>query len=75
MVGLGARRVSSEVAAGRALRHLLNKGDTVAADAVEGTIVAVHPTAVELITPAGTTMLVPNSTFVESSLTVTRRPD
>lgn len=78
LIGLGGRQVASELAAGRAWRDGLRRGDRVRAairgasvagasgDAiVEGTIVDLHPTSVE-IDSVGTTLFVPNSRLLES---------
>jgi len=75
LVGLGGRAVASEVAAGRAWRNSLTVGDHVAADGlgVSGTVVEIHPTAVELRTEAGT-VLVPNSKLLDVVVEVDRRP-
>jgi small-conductance mechanosensitive channel len=70
--GLGGRAVSAEVAAGRAVRRMLNPGDTVHLDGVDGTVVSVGSVAVEIATGDGTAM-VPNSRFVGEGFAVTRR--
>lgn len=73
LVGLGGREVAGEVAAGRAWRNSLATGDRVVARAlgVEGTVVDIHPTAVELATGTGT-VLVPNSRLLDSVVEVSR---
>ncbi len=58
--GLGGREVASELAAGRALRHHLRVGGNIVAGDVKGRIVAVHTTAVEIESPEGHRMHVPN---------------
>jgi hypothetical protein len=65
LIGLGGRRVAAEVAAGRAWRTALVVGDRlkvaqVAGVPVDGIIVAIHPTAIELDCE-GRSLLVPNS--------------
>lgn len=65
LVGFGGRRVATEVAAGRAWRSSLRPGDRVRAANVngvdiDGTVVEVHPTAIE-VDEGGRTLLVPNS--------------
>lgn len=72
LVGLGGREVATEVASTRALRRLLNIGDLVEVEDVSGRIVAVHPTAVELSTDDGTTMLVPSSDFTSGTVNIRR---
>jgi small-conductance mechanosensitive channel len=72
LVGLGGRQVASEVAAGRSLRRLLRAGEAVTVGDISGTVVTIHPTAVELAQPDGTSLLVPASRFLEYPLTVVR---
>lgn len=69
LVGLGGRRVASEVAAGRAWRKSLQVGDRVKASGltggeVDGVVVEIRPTAVELDC-AGRSLLVPNSQLLD----------
>lgn len=76
LVGLGGRAVAGEVAAGRAWRNALAVGDRIVARNlngadVDGTIVEIHPTAVELDS-AGRTVLVPNSQLLDAVVEVTR---
>ena len=74
MAGLGSRKVSGEVAAGRALRQLLAPGDHVEVGDVRGRLVKVHSVAAEVIGDAGEVQLVPNSQFLDHSLRITRAP-
>lgn len=71
IVGFGSRPVAGEIANGRALRRVMAPGDAIAADAGTGTIVALHPTAVEITTGEGTS-LVPNSLFTAGAFQITR---
>lgn len=69
LVGLGGRQVATEIAAGRAWRTSLATGDQVRASGVagieiDGTVVEVHPTTVELDCD-GRTLLVPNSQLLD----------
>lgn len=72
LIGLGGHGVAREVAATRALRRLFNVGDTVAVDDVRGKVQAVTPTAVELETTEGVTILVPSSHFLSRTISVDR---
>ncbi|MHB1137417.1 MAG: mechanosensitive ion channel domain-containing protein [Microthrixaceae bacterium] len=58
--GLGGREVASQLAAGRALRHQLRTGDRLRTGSIEGRIVALHPTTVEVEGVDGARMHVPN---------------
>lgn len=74
LVGLGGHTVSSQIAAGRALRRMLEPGDIIDVrgdTALNGTVLTVHSTAVE-IDVDGASMLVPNADLLEQHLTVTR---
>lgn len=75
LVGLGGRGVAGEVASGRAVRRLVRVGDRVqmgGAVAVEGEVVALHPTAVEVLTGDDETMLIPSSRLVSETVEVRR---
>lgn len=72
LVALGGRHVASEVASTRVLRRLFAEGDTVAIDSIVGTVISVHPTAVELDTVDGQRILVPSSRFMEDTVTIQR---
>lgn len=77
LVGLGGRQVAGEIAAGRAWRTSLSVGDRVQASdvggvALDGTVVEIHPTAVELDV-AGRTLLVPNSQLLDVVIERTRQ--
>jgi len=72
LVALGGREVAKEVASTRVMRRLFNPGDHVSIGESEGRVVAVHPTAIELETSQGRTLLVPSSRFVGESVTIHR---
>ncbi|MEM7323168.1 MAG: mechanosensitive ion channel domain-containing protein [Actinomycetota bacterium] len=72
LVGLGGNGVAREVAAGRAVRRLINVGDTVAVGEVRGVVAALHPTAVELSRPDGQIVLIPSSRFVRQPIAIER---
>ena len=75
LVGLGGRQVASEVASTRAVRRLVAIGDAIkvgsGADEVSGTVVAVHPTAVE-VDDDGEIVLVPSSRLLSETIQVQR---
>jgi small-conductance mechanosensitive channel len=75
LIGLGGQRVAREVAATRALRRLLGVGDKVTVGDIEGVVQSVSPTAIEVETTSGTTVLVPSSHFLTSTFTIDRADD
>ncbi len=72
LVGLGGQAVAKEVASSRAVRRLVSEGDQVSVGSITGTVVAVRPTAVEILDVSGAITLIPSSRFVGEPLTVTR---
>lgn len=62
----GGRDVAGQIAAGRSVRHQLRVGQRLGVDGVEGTIVALHPSLVELEQPDGTTVMVPNRRLLDA---------
>lgn len=72
LVALGGRGVATEVASTRVLRRLVNPGDQITLDALEGTVVAVHPTSIEVSTEGDQTVLVPSSRFVSETFAIIR---
>ncbi len=74
LISLGGRHVAAEVASTRAVRRLVQTGDLVRIDDLGGRVVAVHPTAIELDTADGRTLLVPSSRFLDRVITI-ERPD
>ncbi|MFK8024405.1 MAG: hypothetical protein AB8G26_10635 [Ilumatobacter sp.] len=85
LTGLGGRQVAGEIAAGRAWRSALRSGDRIdtvvspgarpvsADDRIEGVVIEVHPTSVELESD-GRTIFVPNSRLLDS-VVVRDRPE
>lgn len=74
LVGLGGQSVSREIAAGRAMRRVLEPGDQIHGGSLAGTVITVHSTATEIADASGETMLYPNTTMLGSTLSVLR-PD
>lgn len=72
LVGLGGNGVAREVAASRAVRRLVNQGDTVQVGEDRGVVVAIHPTAVELSSPSGESMLIPSSQLIRNAISIER---
>ncbi len=72
LVGLGGNGVAREVAAARAVRRLINVGDTVSVGEVRGVVAALHPTAVELSRADGQVVLIPSSRFVRQPIAIER---
>ncbi len=73
MVGLGSRDVSGEVAAGRAVRRLLQPGDHITVGEVSGQVVEIQSVAVE-VAAGEESILVPHSQVLGQHVTVRRRP-
>lgn len=61
----GGRDVAAELAAGRALRHRVVEGQVLSSDGVTGRIVARHATSIELESPDGTRVHLPNRELLE----------
>lgn len=72
LVGLGGRSVASQVASTRAVKRMLKKGDEIALNDLSGRVLGLHPTAVEVETAAGETVLVPSSRFLAETVTIRR---
>lgn len=73
LVALGGRHVAEEVASTRILRRLVNPGDRVELDDVSGTVVDLHPTAVEIVIEGRTdTVMVPSSRFLSDTFRISR---
>lgn len=72
LVGLGGNGVAREVAATRAVKRLVNVGDTVKVGDFRGVVVALHPTAVELSDGNGGAVLIPSSRLVRESVSIER---
>ena len=69
--GLGGREVAAQLAAGRALRHQLQAGRTLRSGDVEGRIIALHPTSVEIETSDGSRVHLPNRQLLGSPFSIT----
>lgn len=61
LVGLGGRQAAQEIAAGRYLRRYVNPGSTVRSAGLAGSVVALHPLTMELLTEDGRRVHVPHS--------------
>lgn len=72
LVGLGGREVSSQVASTRAVKRMVAAGDVVALSDVSGTVIGLHPTAVEIETDSTEIVLVPSSRFLAETVTIKR---
>ncbi len=72
MVGLGSQDVSGEVAAGRAVRRLLEPGDHITVGSVSGLVVDIQSVAVE-VAAGDESILVPHSQLLGQHITVRRR--
>ena len=72
LVGLGGNGVAREVASARAVRRLINVGDTVTIGGVQGVVAALHPTSVELSKASGEVVLIPSSRLVRQTITIER---
>lgn len=68
----GSGPVASEVAASRALRRILNVGDSVDTEIVTGTIVALHGVKAEVQTADGRRVLVGYSSLLDAVVGITR---
>lgn len=75
LVGLGGREVAAEVASTRAVRRLIQVGDVISVGsgsaAVSGSVVAVHPTAIE-IEAGSEAILLPSSRLLCDTIQVER---
>lgn len=63
--GLGGRRVSAELAAGRSNRRMVDVGDHLEVAGQSGTVTALHPAAIELSTDDGSVVLLPHSVLLD----------
>lgn len=68
----GSGPVASEVAASRALRRILDIGDSVDTEIVTGTVVELHSVKVEVETADGRRVLVPYSALLDAVVGITR---
>ncbi|MEZ5229088.1 MAG: mechanosensitive ion channel [Acidimicrobiales bacterium] len=72
LVGLGGRGIAAEVASTRTLRRMLAIGDHIQSGDLAGTVVGLHPTAIELETADGERVLVPSSSIASERLVIDR---
>ncbi len=72
LIGFGGRDIANEVASTRAIRRLISEGDQVELAGVRGTVVAVHPTAVEIVASDGMIELIPSSKFTGETVAIIR---
>lgn len=70
LVGLGGRDVAREIAAGRYLRRFVTPGASLRSAELNGSVVALHPLTVELVTEEGRRLHVPHSRLLGDVLEV-----
>lgn len=61
LVGLGGRQAAREIAAGRYLRRFVSPGSNLRSPGLAGSVVALHPLTMELLTEDGRRVHVPHS--------------
>ena len=71
LVGLGGRELGADLAAGRYLHRMVDVGDEVDVDGVEGIVVDVHPATLELLV-GDETVHVPNSRVMRGHVRMRR---
>ncbi len=74
LTAFGAREVASQIAAGRALRHQLEPGQTLTCDGESGQILALHPATVEIERDDGTRVLLSHSRLLHGPVTIAAPP-
>lgn len=74
LIGMGGNGVAREVAATRAMRRLVKTGDTIEVGEFRGSVVAIHPTAVELSSADGDSRLIPSSHLLQETISIERAP-
>ena len=67
LVGLGGRELGRELVTGRYLPRLFRVGDDIAVGAIEGTVVAMHPASIEVMTSDGSCVHLRNSQVFETA--------
>ena len=72
VAGLGARDVAAELAAGRAVKRLLNPGDLVAYNDTAGRVINLHSVGLEIETGDGQTIVVPHSDLLSEAVHISR---
>ncbi len=72
VAGLGARDVAAELAAGRAVKRLLQPGDLVAYNDTAGRVINMHSVGLEIETGEGQTIVVPHSDLLSEAIHISR---
>ncbi len=72
VAGLGSRDVASELAAGRAVKRIVNPGDMVAYGTTAGRVINLHSVGLELETGEGQTIVVPHSNLISQAVHIAR---
>jgi Mechanosensitive ion channel len=70
LVGLGGKDVAREIAAGRYLRRFVSPGSTLRSSGVSGSVVALHPLTIEVLTDDGRRLHVPHTRLLGDVLEV-----
>jgi len=70
LVGFGGREVGTELAAGRSISRIIDVGDDIVVDDLQGQVLALHPTSVELLVADGDIMHVANTRFTRGDVIV-----
>ncbi|MGH9276625.1 MAG: hypothetical protein ACRD12_00725 [Acidimicrobiales bacterium] len=70
LVGLGGTDVAREIAAGRYLRRFVAPGATVRSSELTGSVVALHPLTIEVVTEEGRRLHVPNTRLLRDVLEI-----
>jgi len=72
LIAFGGRDVATQVASVRAARRLVKPGDHIKLADIEGTVTNMHPTALEIRTTDGRTVLTPASRLITETYTIER---
>lgn len=75
LIGFGGAGVARHVAASRALRRLIASGDTIEIRGFRGSVVAIHPTAIEVVGTDGQARLIPSSDLVSETISIERNAE
>ncbi len=70
LAGLGGRGIAERIAAGRALRQVLEIGDRISTSNVTGTIVSIGSTTTQVDLDSGEVVLIPNDDVLGTALRV-----
>ena len=70
LVGLGGTDVAREIAAGRYLRRFVSPGSNLRSSGVSGSVVALHPLTIEVLTDDGRRLHVPHTRLLGDVLEV-----